>query len=104
MGWSQRGPEGLSIPLLVSVGRSGSLSVIRALGHLHDEQHGVLGLVAEGSADDVHGVLVGDPLQGDPVHRHQLKASLEGRAGKRGEGREERGGWGREGETGWYRT
>ena len=66
------------------MGRGASLSVHGALGDLDDEQHGVLVLVAEGSADDVHGVLVGDPPQGDPVHRHQLEPSLEGREGRGG--------------------
>ncbi|KAK0137714.1 hypothetical protein N1851_026080 [Merluccius polli] len=64
----------------MTVRGGGLLSIHEALGHLDDEHHGVSGLVAEGSADDVHSVLVGDPLQGDPVHRHQLKPSLEGRA------------------------
>lgn len=45
-------------------------------GNFDHEHHGVFGLVAEGFADDVDGVLVGDALQGQPVHGHQLKPSL----------------------------
>lgn len=48
----------------------------QVFGDFDHEHHGVFGLVAEGSADDVHGVLVSDPLQGDSIHGHQLESSL----------------------------
>lgn len=46
------------------------------------QHHGVFGLVAEGFPDDVDSVLMGDSLQGDTVHRHQLKPSLWTQGGK----------------------
>lgn len=45
-------------------------------GDFDHKHHGVFGLVAEGFPDDVDGVLVGDFVQGDSVHRQQLKPSL----------------------------
>lgn len=45
-------------------------------GDFDHEYHGVFGLVAEGVSYDVHSVLVSDSLQGDSIHRHQLKSSL----------------------------
>lgn len=48
----------------------------QAFGDFDHEHHGVFGLVAEGFSYDVHSVLVSDSLQGDSIHRHQLKSSL----------------------------
>lgn len=51
-------------------------SFLKVFGDFDHKQHGVFGLVAEGFSDDVDGVQVGDSVQRDSVHRHQLKSSL----------------------------
>lgn len=53
-----------------------SLFFLKVFGDFDHKQHGVFGLVAEGFSDDVDGVQVGDSVQRDSVHRHQLKSSL----------------------------
>lgn len=66
--------------LLQSVGRllegGGATSLCGGSGHPHHQLHGLLGFVAVGLADDVHGPLVGDILQVLPIHRHQLLPGL----------------------------
>lgn len=53
-----------------------SVSFQNVFGDFDHKHHGVFGLVAEGFSDDVHSVMMGHALQGDSVHRHQLKSSL----------------------------
>lgn len=49
------------------------LNFFRNFEHKH---HGVFGLVAESLPDDVDSLLVGYSLEGNVVHRNQLKSSL----------------------------
>lgn len=54
----------------------GAVSLRGGSRYPHHQLHGLLGFVAVGLADDVHGTLVRDVLQALPVYRHQLMPCL----------------------------